>query len=172
MKILLAVLVLASPLAHAQTLFNLKLPAFALVGGTYNSITNVPVPTNTTARILSFLTTANVTGGTLTVTFAGSPAFPIDIATQEFLNIPILGPCTVGVSINAASAAAAGIILVELQPVNTAVNPGGTMIQPTGFTTSLALQTSTNLTTWSTLTNTIWGKTNTARFFRMSQTIP
>ena len=173
MKIVLALLLLVGHLASGQTLFNVRLTG-SWNGTFYSAGTNIVAGTNQTIRLLNFLVQGNLNSASATVHYPGLGGFTLPIQDNSIFGVPILGPATnyIECSWSGNAVPNEAVFLVQLDTVNTAASPGGTMIQPAGFASTLALQTSTNLTTWTTLTNTIWGKTNTSRFFRMSQSIP
>ena len=140
---------------------------------TSSGSTNFIVATNQTATMRSLLTTA-VTGATLSFAFPSLQTMTVNLAATPqppFLDHPIMGPCTVTLSFTASGSASVNA-LVEFNTVNASANPGGTMVLPQGFSGSIALQSSINLTTWSTMTNAAFAKTNANRFFRMSLAIP
>src|SRR6185295_5042312 len=143
--------------------------------GVYQATNSVNLATNTLLRIASFGATSNLTGGTITIQYPGTLASFVDLSTalpSDYINLPVLGPATTTVRLTATSASAAGFFLLQFDSANTSPIPGGGIVEPAGFNGTVALQASTNLTTWTTLTNATFGSTNVNRFFRMQLTLP
>ncbi len=172
MKTLLAVLLLAGHVASGQTLVNFKMPPIQVVNGNYESTTNFFVPTNTTARVLSILASPNVTHGVILVEFPATEPYPIELPDPQVLNVPILGPCTntITLSFNSGGIGSA-TFLIQFDTVNT-TPVSGMAVVPAGVAATLRLDTSTNLTTWQTVTNASLIATNRNRFFRLSLSVP
>jgi len=61
--------------------------------------------------------------------------------------------------------------LVKFEAVNTTPAIAGFAVQPANNSVAIALETSTDLTTWSPAPNGTYGKTNLARFFRMNLSV-
>jgi hypothetical protein len=160
--------------AGAQSYVNYRLTAFTNAApGVYTAATNISIGTNVIVQLLNFQVTSVLTGGTIALQYPAVPAVTLNMGTDQYLNLPLLGPCTATVRINASTNTNAfASFLVQFDTVNAAVSPGGTMVQPSGFTATIGLQTSTDLTAWNIITNASFGKTNGNRFFRMSLTIP
>jgi hypothetical protein len=169
--IALALLCLVAAALHAQTYANFKLTSFPYSAGYYVCSTNVAVPTNTIARIINFEFTSGIVGGVVTVQYAGQPAMTFPDSSQ-WLNFPIMGPCTV--TVTASSSSATGnfvVVLTQFDTVNTTPFLQGYAVQPNGHTASVALEASTNLTTWTATTNGTYAATNKAQFYRLSMTV-
>lgn len=159
----------------AQTTFvSYKLGNFVNVSpGVYSATTNITVATNVLLTFPNVQGTANITGFSFAFQYPGLATITENPTDFTFYSTPILGPCTITCTVNASSAAnTAALLLAKFDNVNGTATPGGNIVQPAGFTATVSLQTSTNLTTWTTITNASFGKTNANRFFRTSLTIP
>jgi hypothetical protein len=68
----------------------------------------------------------------------------------------------------------AAVAVLEIVPVNLPTTPvGNTVIQPAGYPINIALESSTNLTTWGVATNGAYPSSESHRFFRMNlQIVP
>lgn len=157
----------------AQTFVSYKLGTFVNVSpGVYQATTNITVATNTLLTFPNVQGTTNITGFAFAFQFPGLSTITEYPQDATFYSTPILGPCTITATVNASSAVGtAALLLARFDNVNGTSAPGG-LVQPAGFTASVKLETSTNLTTWTTITNTSYPKTNGNRFFRTSLTIP
>ncbi len=62
-------------------------------------------------------------------------------------------------------------VLLESMPVNGSAWAGASLVQPAGQGASLRVESSTNLTTWQTVTNATFPATNSNRFFRTTLTV-
>jgi len=167
-----AVLLIACS-AFGQTYINIPLtPALP-----NNSIV---VPTNTVFHLVHVRTT-DVTGalatpgptGTAGVTYSVDyPNLPTmsysDQDLAPYLSLPVLGPATVNLLGSFRDTNGAAMCLVMLEPVNTTPALVGFAVQPAKNSATIALETSTNLMTWTPATNGTYGATNSARFFRMN----
>lgn len=174
MKIILALLAAGIVNANAQTFVSYKLATFVNVApGVYSAATNITVATNVLLTFPNVQGSTNITGFAFAFQFPGLATiteYPVD---ASFYSTPILGPCTITCTANASSAVnTAALLLARFDSVNGTATPGGNLVQPAGFTATVSLQTSTNLTTWTTITNTSFPKTNANRFFKTSLTIP
>ena len=176
MKTIFSVVVLAwSVTVHAQTFVNYKVTAFPNTSpGIYTGTTNVVIPTNVLAKIVTAYSTAAVTGLNVSIVHPGLPAVPADVANGDpIIGSQILGPASVVVNFTSTTGSGQGaVMLVEFTSVNGSASPVGTVIQPANMAATVTLETSTNLATWQPITNAAFGKTNTARFFRTTLTTP
>lgn len=129
----------------------------SLIGTTTNFIS---IPINTTAEIVGYQGTP---APGITADFGNGPVPIIYSPTQTFYPSGIiLGPCTLkfyGYNTNYI-----GYYTVKIETVNTTPPPN--VVSPAGTTATLAVETSTNLTTWQTITNAAFPKSETHRFFR------
>jgi hypothetical protein len=149
-----------------------KVDDWSFVGGFYRDSATLDVPTNTLVTIQNIQTTSQIFDYSASIIYPDAPSASIGLAADEIVDRPVLGPCTVTLRFDASNNSnAAAFALVKYDTVNSAVSPGGVVVQPSGYTADLELQTSTNLTTWNTITNVSYPKAEGNRFFRMSLTL-
>lgn len=174
MRTILALLAVLTVSADAQTFVSYKLGSFVNVSpGVYQATTNITVATNTLLTFPNVQGTTNITGFAFAFQFPGLSTITEYPQDATFYSTPVLGPCTINCTVNASSASGtAALLLARFDNVNGNAVPGGSLVQPAGFTATVSLQTSTNLTTWTTITNASYAKTNSNRFFKTSITIP
>jgi hypothetical protein len=163
---LLAIVAFACLCGQAKTFVNYIVPNSGL-----NYSTNVIVPTNTIAKIVNFNYAGSLTSAVVTITYAGTPTFAS--VYPAWLNTPIMGPVTLNVAVKSQTPTGnAFFALAEFDPVNTTPQLAGFAVQPNGKTASITLESSTNLTTWTTATNGTYPATNRAQFYRMNFNVP
>lgn len=173
MKIIIALLAALIVNANAQTFVSYKLASFVNVSpGVYAATTNITVATNVLLTFPNVQGTTNITGFAFAFQYPGLGTITEYPQDYSFYSTPILGPCTITCTVYAPSASTSALLLAKFDNVNGTATPGGNVVQPAGFTATISLQTSTNLTTWNTITNASFPKTNVNRFFRMGMTIP
>lgn len=168
MKTLLAALLLACHLASAQDVFfhtwftNWQRDCC----GGYACTNRVEVGTN---QILFPWTTTPSANNMQVQLYAeygqGTNAF---YATSQYYDPP-MGPCTVRVETRGPTNAF--VMLWRLVNVNTTPIPGMAVV-PSGVAATMRLDTSTNLTSWQTITNASLGPVSGNRFFRLSLSLP
>jgi hypothetical protein len=88
---------------------------------------------------------------------------------------PVIGPATIYLTGNLytydGTSNGTLILLAEFDAVNTSPAIQGFAVQPANSSAQIGLETSTDLKSWQTTTNGIYGLTNYARFFRMNLTV-
>jgi hypothetical protein len=172
MKKILLSLVLLAGVARGQTYVNYFLTSFPNVGGAFTCTTNIAIPTNTTAKVLDFQVTANITNASVFMQYPGQPAMAPSTDPSQVLGIPVLGPATATITAKAVTGSGNCMaVLVEFEPVNTTPALQGFAVQPNGHSATIALQSSSNLVNWVTATNGTYPATNRATFYRMSFTV-
>jgi hypothetical protein len=201
MKTLIALLVLLATVgSYAQTYMNFfvtttNLTSIVVPTNTLMTIVNIysfpaykysggltgpaPYETPNLGAVITFPDT-DITGisGTLSYpynwfyagegTFYGGPEYLV--ASR---NSTVLGPATVNFNYyNSSPYTDYNLaLLLKFEAVNATPAISGFAVQPPSQTASISLQTSTNLTTWTTITNAVYPATNSARFFRMDMTL-
>jgi hypothetical protein len=143
---------------------------------------SVVVPTNTVFHLLHIRTTdptgAQGTPGPLGITqITFSVDYP-NLATMAYAqdntaisSLPVLGPATVNLLGSFRDTNSAAMCLIKLEAVNATPDIRGFAVQPAKSSATIALETSTNLTSWTPASNGIYSATNSARFFRMNLSV-
>jgi hypothetical protein len=170
MKTIIALCLFAAAV-HAQTFVKFPVISFVLTGSSYVGSASFNIPTNTTATLLNAQGSPNVTGIGLTIQEPGLQEVKIADASESE-NVPELGPATVTFFFTSAVPDAdSASFLVRFDTVNTTPALSGFGVVPNGKTSTIALQSSTNLITWTSATNGTYAATNTAKFYRMALTV-
>jgi hypothetical protein len=162
MKSLIITLAVAFAVAaRAQTFVNFHVPA----AGTNFCAPTFCVPTNTLAKFVSF---QNYYPEDL---FFNYPSSTNEFAFETFGETPSPTLTVLGPAIITFWHPGEGFVLIELDAVNTTPAISGFAVQPSNAGASIALETSTNLTTWTAATNGVYDKDSSARFFRMDMSV-
>ncbi|SRR6266511_3038135 len=164
--VLIIGLLFVSLAGHAQaTYVNYRLN---FVGG--NATTNLVIGTNVLARMANYHV-GNITAASATIQYPGGPALQFNLLdpVNDPINKPILGPATI--TLSAQGSAGVAYFLMQYDVVNTTLPAQGVIVQPAGAGATIALQSSTNLTTWAPATNGTYSAASQNRFFRMSLTL-
>lgn len=157
----------------ADSFVNVPVTAFAQTApGVYKASTNIVVGTNQLVRFVGIQTAGGVSAVDLVIQNPGLPPVSANWVTDDVLNTPMLGPCTVTATATAnTSANTLALYLLQFAAVNASPLPGAVIV-PAGFTATVSLDTSTNLVDWQTMTNASFPKFSGNRFFRTSLTLP
>ena len=171
---LTAALIAWCVIAHGQTYTRYAVTNFVANGGNYVATTNITVGANMSAMVSALWATTNLDylggGG-----FVWKVQYPESSQwcylwgnTSSGTPSTVVGPCTIQLvctSINNNSPTA--FFILQTAPVNVSPAPIG-VVQPLSQTVTVALQSSTDLTSWSTATNGVYGGTDSYRFFRVN----
>jgi len=152
MKIFILALLAITCRAGGQTFVNYHLTA---------TVTNIVVPTNTLLKIVSLSHPPSENDG-CDVNYTALPNKYHYALGFTGTGLPsVLGPASITFY------PGDRVVLAELDVVN--VQPStGFAVQPAASGATIALETSTNLTTWDTATNGNYDGTQAARFFRLN----
>ena len=170
LQIFLFVFALLAGIADAQTYINYSLNNFALNGGVYTASTNILVSSNTLVQVMGTLKTDNISACYITVQYNGAQTVVKQGIGFNFIaqGSPFVGPCTMKIiATSSDNINPEADVTVQYQTVNTAPSSVG-VLQVPNKTVAVALQSSSNLSTWTTATNGIYGGTDQYRFFRVS----
>lgn len=125
----------------------------------------VTVPANTTAECVGMQFSAIVVGQ---VDY-GNGFVPLQISpTSVYPSGTMLGPCNL--KFFGSNSNGVGYVVLKLETVNT--DPVATLVAPAGSSAVLAVETSTNLANWQTVTNAAFDKSAAHRFFRTRLVLP
>jgi len=176
MKTLLTVLLLAiAAQGRAQTYCQITVTNFNFDGRYYSQTTsNLDVPAGTLFTVINtYESDGNFNG------YGGVSAEYPQTTNQIYIQIgslngysggepKVLGPCTIHFTCDGNSSRGDIAVLIgKLETVNITPALTGYGVQPNGKTATVQLQTSTDLTTWTTATNGTYAATNSAAFYRM-----
>lgn len=158
---LTALCALTCLVARAQTTFtNYTLNQFSSGVASLN----LTVPGNTLLRVLN-QQSLYVKGTGATIKYVNSPTMNFSLTDK----LPALGPCTL--SLYATGSVSSTItFMVQYETVNLSTYQSS-FVQPAGAAATITLQSSTNLTTWTTATNGSYPPSDNNRFFRMALTV-
>ena len=164
--ILFGVALLAG-IADAQTYVNYSLKNFVLNGGVYTASTNIIISSNTLVHAMSVLKTDNISDRYLTVQYPGGQTVYQEGSLID-TGSSFVGPCVVQIIATSSNNSNPEIdVTMQYTTVNTAPSSVG-VLQVPNRTVAVTLQSSSNLTTWTTATNGNYGASDQYRFFRVS----
>ena len=152
--------------AFGQTYINVPLANT----NSYDATNSIDVPTNTLFQVVGVFSPQSISFS-IYVTYDSFPEmraqYPFDNGYSKPL--PIVGPAKVKL-VASAGTNMPSMCLIKLEPVNSTPMLNGFAVQAPNNSATINLETSTNLSIWTTATNGTYEATNQARFFRMNMT--